>query len=71
MPLVTGDSPAQFLVPTDDSLGLTWTEAAFVPGAEWTSETGEGQPVTAAMGYEGLRAFRNTSARTSKPACKA
>ncbi len=68
LPLVTGDSPAQYLVPLDDQLGTRWTEVSFVPGAEWVSETDQGQSVKAGVGFEvdsGFAVHFETDLRTS------
>ena len=56
-PVITGDSPAQYFVPLDDGLGTSWTEVSFTPGPEWVSETDEGLPVKAAMGFEADSGF--------------
>ena len=44
--LVSASSPAQVFVPTDESLGVDWTEETFVPDAAWLTDA------TAAIGYE-------------------
>jgi len=40
--LVNQSSLTQVWVPTNESLGTTWTTSAFVPGAAWTSATAQG-----------------------------
>ncbi len=50
--LVSPDSPAAVLIPTDDSLGLSWTNAEFEPDGDWIVESPPGVSVTAAVGFE-------------------
>jgi hypothetical protein len=49
--LISVDSPAQLLVPTDDRYGLEWTKPTFSPDANWIAQVG-GQPTRASVGFE-------------------
>ncbi len=49
---VSANSPAQVLIPTDDSLGMDWTAPAFVPDGRWLTRLQNGQSVKAALGFE-------------------
>ncbi|MBN1844101.1 MAG: CotH kinase family protein, partial [Sedimentisphaerales bacterium] len=47
IPFVDEEANVRVHVPTDDALGLTWTETAFVPDGAWTDGA-----TTTAVGYE-------------------
>ncbi|MHB1033246.1 MAG: lamin tail domain-containing protein [Pirellulales bacterium] len=51
--LVAPEAPASVLVPTDGSLGMTWIDPDFIPGANWTSGT-TGVGYERQTGYESL-----------------
>ncbi len=52
-------SDAEILVPTDNSLGTTWTQPDFVPGPNWLKEISPGTPVQVGVGYENNSGFAN------------
>jgi hypothetical protein len=50
--LVDEGAEAAVLIPTDGSLGTSWTSPSFVPGVGWITETSPGQSVTTGVGYQ-------------------
>ncbi|RIK74934.1 MAG: hypothetical protein DCC68_22190 [Planctomycetota bacterium] len=50
--LVDSGAEVSVLIPSDGSLGTSWTAPGFVPDGAWITETAPGVPATAGVGFE-------------------
>ena len=57
--LVASGAEAEIFLPTDDSLGLSWTTNTFVPDGSWITESSPGVPATTGVGFDSSEAVPN------------
>ncbi len=50
--LVDGDTEGEVLIPTNGSLGSTWTEVGFEAGPEWITDVSPGVAATGGFGFD-------------------